>query len=74
MSQRLVAKDELLKRADERLKQMANFEKEMETLRKKAELTPTMRVIKNELVNVKVCRWIRKFIDYFLCSIPAIGS
>uniref|UniRef100_A0A183CGL3 C2H2-type domain-containing protein n=1 Tax=Globodera pallida TaxID=36090 RepID=A0A183CGL3_GLOPA len=53
MSQRLASKDELIKRVEVRLKLMGHLEQEMETLRKKAELTPTVRVIKDELINVK---------------------
>uniref|UniRef100_A0A914HF02 GRIP domain-containing protein n=1 Tax=Globodera rostochiensis TaxID=31243 RepID=A0A914HF02_GLORO len=53
MSQRLASKDELIKRVEVRLKLMGHLEQEIETLRKKAELTPTVRVIKDELINVK---------------------
>ena len=54
MSQRLAAKDELIKRAEAQLKEMVRMEQEMQALRKKAELTPTVRVIRDELANVKV--------------------
>jgi hypothetical protein len=54
MSQRLAAKDELLKRMDAQLKSMPKLEQEMEALRKKAEMTPTARIIRDELANVKV--------------------
>lgn len=54
MSQRLAAKDELLKRMETQLKSMPKMEKEMESLRRKAEMTPTARVIQDELANVKV--------------------
>jgi hypothetical protein len=54
MSQRLAAKDELLKRAEIQLKQMTKMEQEMQALRRKAEMTPTVRVIRDELDNVKV--------------------
>ncbi|KAL3072462.1 hypothetical protein niasHS_017436 [Heterodera schachtii] len=53
MSQRLAEKDAQIKQTEGRLKQIGNLEKETEMLRKKAQLTPTVRVIKDELANVK---------------------
>lgn len=54
MSQRLAVKDELIKRAEARLKEMSRMEQEMEALRRKAEITPTVQVMRDELANVKV--------------------
>lgn len=53
MSQRLATKDELIKRAEIQLKEMTKMEHEMQALRKKAEMTPTVRVMRDELDNVK---------------------
>ena len=53
MSQRLAVKDDLLKRAEMQLKEMSRLEQEVESLRRKAEMTPTARLFRDELVNVK---------------------
>ncbi|CAK5055652.1 unnamed protein product [Meloidogyne enterolobii] len=53
MSQRLALKDDLLKRAEIQLKEIPKLEQEINALRKKAELTPSVCVIRDELENVK---------------------
>lgn len=58
MSQRLATKDELIRRAEMQLKEMTKMEQEMQALRKKAEMTPTMWLMRDELANVKVCIFI----------------
>jgi len=54
MSQRLALKDDLLKRAEIQLKELPKLEQEIHVLRKRAELTPSVCVIRDELENVKV--------------------
>nr|CAD2176146.1 unnamed protein product [Meloidogyne enterolobii] len=53
MSQRLALKDDLLKRAEIQLKELPKLEQEIHVLRKRAELTPSVCVIRDELENVK---------------------